>query len=64
MSPASDGYAPHPYTGGRAEVLRALAAWRMEWPGTPSTLVLTGSPGSGRTHLITGFLMLCDPEYR
>ncbi|MEU4655670.1 ATP-binding protein [Streptomyces sp. NPDC023723] len=64
MSRASDGYAPHPYTGGRAAVLRALTAWRMEWPGTPNVLVLTGRPGSGRSRLITGFLMLCDPEYR
>ncbi|CAL9424948.1 hypothetical protein SUDANB145_01928 [Streptomyces sp. enrichment culture] len=64
MSRASDGYAPHPYTGGRSAVLRALAAWRMEWPGSPSVLILTGNPGSGRSRLITGFLMLCDPEYR
>ncbi|MGP4013441.1 ATP-binding protein [Streptomyces sp. 4N124] len=61
---APDGYAPHPYVGGRTAVLRALAAWRMQWPGTPRVLVLTGDPGSGRSHLITGFLMLCDPEYR
>ncbi|MDO0937044.1 ATP-binding protein [Streptomyces sp. DG2A-72] len=61
---ATDGYAPHPYIGGRTAVLRALAAWRMKWPGTPRVLVLTGNPGCGRSHLITGFLMLCDPEYR
>ncbi|WP_210582690.1 ATP-binding protein [Streptomyces sp. GESEQ-4] len=61
---APDGYAPHPYIGGRTPVLRALAAWRTERPGTPRVLVLTGNPGSGRSHLITGFLMLCDPEYR
>ncbi|MFE7272684.1 ATP-binding protein [Streptomyces sp. NPDC057623] len=64
MAGLIDGYAPHPYIGGRTAVLRALAAWRMEWPGTPRVLVLTGAPGSGRSHLITGFLMLCDPEYR
>lgn len=64
MVGTNDGYAPHPYIGGRTAVLRALAAWRMAWPGTPRVLVLTGSPGSGRSHLITGFLMLCDPEYR
>ncbi|MFE7613218.1 ATP-binding protein [Streptomyces celluloflavus] len=58
------GYAPHPYIGGRTAVLRALAAWRMRWPGAPRVVVLTGSPGSGRSRLITGFLMLCDPEYR
>ncbi|MCF1596046.1 ATP-binding protein [Streptomyces muensis] len=64
MAGITGGYAPHPYIGGRTAVLRALAAWRMEWPGTPRVLVLTGAPGSGRSHLITGFLMLCDPEYR
>jgi hypothetical protein len=64
MAGATDGYAPHPYIGGRTAVLRALAAWREEWPGTPRVLVLTGNPGSGRSHLITGFLMLCDPDYR
>ncbi|MBC9729918.1 ATP-binding protein [Streptomyces sp. TRM68367] len=64
MPGATERYAPHPYTGGRTAVLRALASWRTEWPGTPRVLVLTGNPGSGRSHLITGFLMLCDPEYR
>ncbi|MFE9441514.1 ATP-binding protein [Streptomyces sp. NPDC006602] len=64
MARATDGYAPHPYIGGRTAVLRALAAWRTEWPGTPRVVVLTGDPGSGRSHLLTGFLMLCDPEYR
>ncbi|MHA5054103.1 ATP-binding protein [Streptomyces sp. SD15] len=64
MAGAPDGYAPHPYIGGRTAVLRALAAWRAEWPSIPRVLVLTGNPGSGRSHLITGFLMLCDPEYR
>ncbi|GCD42614.1 ATP-binding protein [Streptomyces paromomycinus] len=58
------GYAPHPYIGGRTAVLRALAAWRMQWPGAPRVVVLTGSPGSGRSHLVAGFLMLCDPEHR
>jgi hypothetical protein len=64
MAGATDGYAPHPYIGGRTPVLRTLAAWRTQWPGTPRVLVLTGNPGSGRSHLLTGFLMLCDPEYR
>ncbi|MFE5891692.1 ATP-binding protein [Streptomyces sp. NPDC056468] len=64
MAGTTDGYAPHPYIGGRTAVLRALAAWRTERPGTPRVLVLTGAPGSGRSHLITGFLMLCDPEFR
>ncbi|MFJ6747641.1 ATP-binding protein [Streptomyces sp. NPDC091266] len=58
------GYAPHPFIGGRTAALRALAAWRMRWPGAPRVIVLTGSPGSGRSRLVTGFLMLCDPEYR
>ncbi|AOP49482.1 hypothetical protein SL103_27465 [Streptomyces lydicus] len=58
------GYAPHPYVGGRAAALRALAAWRMRWPGAPRVIVLTGNPGSGRSRLLTGFLMMCDPEYR
>ncbi|MEU7229844.1 ATP-binding protein [Streptomyces chrestomyceticus] len=58
------GYAPHPYIGGRTTVLRALAAWRMQWPGAPRVVVLTGSPGSGRSRLVAGFLMLCDPEHR
>ncbi|UZJ29293.1 hypothetical protein [Streptomyces endophytica] len=58
------GYAPHPYIGGRTAVLRALSAWRMRWPGAPRVIVLTGNPGSGRSRLITGFLMMCDPDYR
>ncbi|WP_407549584.1 ATP-binding protein [Streptomyces sp. Pv4-95] len=57
-------YAPHPFIGGRTAVLRALAAWRMRWPGAPRVIVLTGNPGSGRSRLVTGFLMLCDPGYR
>ncbi|MGW7492250.1 ATP-binding protein [Streptomyces sp. NPDC054786] len=61
---ASAGYAPHPYVGGRTAALRALAAWRMRWPGAPRVIVVTGNPGSGRSRLITGFLMMCDPDYR
>nr|WP_286160429.1 ATP-binding protein [Streptomyces yunnanensis] len=57
-------YAPHPYVGGRTAALRALAAWRMRWPGAPRVVVLTGSPGSGSSRLVAGFLMLCDPDYR
>ena len=64
MTGSSDGYAPHPHVGGRTAALRALAAWRMEWPGTPRVVVLTGSSGSGCSRLLTGFLMLCDPEFR
>ncbi|MFZ3561649.1 ATP-binding protein [Streptomyces sp. BH055] len=55
---------PHPYIGGRNAALRVLAAWRMEWPGAPRVVILTGSPGTGCSRLLTGFLMLCDPEYR
>ncbi|MFG2142490.1 ATP-binding protein [Streptomyces sp. NPDC048650] len=58
------GYEPHPFIGGRSAALRALAAWRMRWPGAPRVIVLTGSPGSGRSRLLTGFLMMCDPEFR
>ncbi|MFZ3566368.1 ATP-binding protein [Streptomyces sp. BH097] len=57
-------YEPHPYIGGRNAALRVLAAWRMEWPGAPRVVILTGSPGTGCSRLLTGFLMLCDPEYR
>ncbi|MFK0296669.1 ATP-binding protein [Streptomyces sp. NPDC090442] len=60
----TDHYAPHPFIGGRTAVLRALAAWRMRWPGAPRVVVLTGSPGSGRSRVIAGFLMMCDPDYR
>ncbi|MCD0480933.1 ATP-binding protein [Streptacidiphilus sp. ASG 303] len=55
---------PHPHVGGRAAALRALAAWRSRADGAPRTVLLTGGPGSGRTRLLDGFLMLCDPEYR
>lgn len=61
---AAAGYAPHPYVGGRTAAFRALAAWRMRWPGAPRVIVLTGNPGSGRSRLVTGFLMMCDPGYR
>lgn len=57
-------YEPHPHIGGRTAALRALAGWRMDRPGTPRCVLLTGSSGSGVSRLLTGFLMLCDPEYR
>ncbi|MFE6688463.1 ATP-binding protein [Streptomyces sp. NPDC057743] len=60
----TDHYVPHPFIGGRTAVLRALAAWRMRWPGAPRVVVLTGNPGSGRSRLVLGFLMMCDPDYR
>lgn len=58
------GYTPHPYVGGRDVVLRLLADWRAERSGIPRTVVLTGSPGAGRTRLMAGFVMLCDEEFR
>ncbi|MFI2263381.1 ATP-binding protein [Streptomyces tubercidicus] len=61
---AAAGYAPHPYVGGRTAALRALAAWRMRWPGAPRVIVVTGNPGSGRSRLVTGFLMMCDRGFR
>lgn len=60
----TEGYAPHPHIGGRTAALRALAAWRGAASGAPRVVVLTGSSGSGRSQLLTGFLMLCEPEYR
>ncbi|MBT2421244.1 ATP-binding protein [Streptomyces sp. ISL-22] len=64
MADSTEDYAPHPHIGGRVAALRALAAWRAAAPGAPRVVVLTGSSGSGRSHLLTGFLMLCEPEYR
>ncbi|QOV35147.1 ATP-binding protein [Streptomyces ferrugineus] len=64
MTGSTDDYAPHPHIGGRVAALRALAAWRGSAPGAPRVVVLTGSSGSGRSRLLTGFLMLCEPEYR
>ncbi|MPY49033.1 ATP-binding protein [Streptomyces acidicola] len=63
----TEDYAPHPHIGGRTAALRALAAWRGAAPGAPDAprvVVLTGSSGSGRSRLLTGFLMLCEPEFR
>ncbi|MEU3492937.1 ATP-binding protein [Kitasatospora cineracea] len=57
-------YQPHPYLGGRAVALRALAAWRSGGAGAPRTVLVTGRPGSGRSRLLTGFLMLCEPSRR
>ncbi|MFJ8633102.1 ATP-binding protein [Streptomyces sp. NPDC093568] len=64
MTGSSQDYAPHPYIGGRTAALRALTAWRAATPGAPRVVVVTGGSGSGRSRLLTGFLMLCDPEYR
>jgi hypothetical protein len=64
MTGSTEDYAPHPHIGGRVAVLRALTAWRAASPGAPRVVVLTGGSGSGRSRLLTGFLMLCEPEYR
>ncbi|MGW3141158.1 ATP-binding protein, partial [Streptomyces sp. NPDC001139] len=64
MTGVTEDYAPHPHIGGRVAALRALAAWRAAAPGAPRVVVLTGHSGSGRSRLLTGFLMLCDPDYR
>ena len=64
MTGSTEDYAPHPHIGGRVAALRALAAWRGAATGAPRVIVLTGSSGSGRSRLLTGFLMLCEPEYR
>ncbi|MFK0122832.1 ATP-binding protein [Streptomyces nigra] len=64
MTGTTEDYAPHPHIGGRTAALRALAAWRAAAPGAPRVVVLTGDAGSGRSRLLTGSLMLCEPEYR
>ncbi|MFJ8045886.1 ATP-binding protein [Kitasatospora sp. NPDC096147] len=55
---------PHPYLGGRERALRELAHWHSDRPSAPKVLLVTGGPGSGRSRLVDGFLMLCDPEHR
>ncbi|MFG2192535.1 ATP-binding protein [Streptomyces sp. NPDC048639] len=60
----TQAYEPHPFIGGRNAALRALTAWRAGAPEAPRVVALTGSPGTGCSRLLTGFLMLCDPEYR
>ncbi|BAJ32861.1 MULTISPECIES: hypothetical protein [Kitasatospora] len=57
-------YQPHPYLGGRAVALRALAGWRAAGADGPGVVLVTGGPGSGRSRLLTGFLMLCEPSER
>ncbi|WP_406413590.1 ATP-binding protein [Streptomyces sp. NBC_01614] len=64
MTGTTEHHAPHPHIGGRTTALRALTAWRGAAPGAPRVVVLTGGSGSGRSRLLTGFLMLCEPEYR
>ncbi|MFZ3567757.1 SUKH-4 family immunity protein [Streptomyces sp. BH097] len=62
--PQQVAYEPHPFIGGRASALRALAVWRAAVPDAPRVALLTGSPGCGSSRLLTGFLMLCDPGHR
>ncbi|GLW69667.1 hypothetical protein Kpho02_19660 [Kitasatospora phosalacinea] len=57
-------YQPHPYVGGRAVALRDLAAWRSGGADAPRTVLITGGSGSGRSRLLTGFLLLCEPSER
>ncbi|MFB7665035.1 ATP-binding protein [Kitasatospora sp. NPDC056138] len=57
-------YQPHPFIGGRAAALRELAGWRAGGADAPKVVLVTGDPGSGRSRLLTGFLMLCEPSYR
>ncbi|MFJ1705055.1 ATP-binding protein [Kitasatospora sp. NPDC088346] len=61
---AETAHRHHPYLGGRSTALRALAGWRSRPDGGPAVVLLTGSPGSGRSRLLTGFLMLCDAPSR
>ncbi|MFC8455141.1 ATP-binding protein [Kitasatospora sp. NPDC057223] len=62
--PSNVRYRPHPHIGGRAAALRELAAWYGGGPQAPKVLLVTGDPGSGRSRLVSGFLMLCDPVFR
>ncbi|WP_406196405.1 TFIIIC subunit 6 family protein [Streptomyces sp. NBC_01017] len=64
MTGTTEHHAPHPHIGGRTAALRALTSWRGAAPGAPRVVLLTGGSGSGRSRLLTGFLMLCEPEYR
>ncbi|MET7478723.1 ATP-binding protein [Streptomyces sp. NPDC005648] len=64
MTGSGEEYAPHPHIGGRSAALRALAGWRAGGPEAPRVLVVTGDSGSGRSRLVTGFLMLCEPDFR
>ncbi|TXS53901.1 ATP-binding protein [Streptomyces sp. uw30] len=64
MTGSTEDYAPHPLIGGRTAALRALTAWRGSAPGAARVIVVTGGSGSGRSRLLTGFLMLCEPEFR
>ncbi|MGW2518490.1 ATP-binding protein [Streptomyces sp. NPDC001617] len=64
MAGSNEDYAPHPHIGGRVAALRALAAWRAGEAEAPRVVVVTGDSGSGRSRLVTGFLMLCEPDFR
>ncbi|WP_457032512.1 ATP-binding protein [Kitasatospora sp. P5_F3] len=62
--PTTTVHEPHPHLGGRAAALRALTEWRTGGDGAPRTVLITGDGGSGRSRLLTGFLMLCEPGHR
>ncbi|WP_157815338.1 ATP-binding protein [Kitasatospora sp. CB02891] len=64
MTDTTAAHQPHPYLGGRAAALRTLAAWRAGTADAPRTVLITGDSGSGRTRLLTAFLMLSDPAHR
>ncbi|MFI9787661.1 ATP-binding protein [Kitasatospora sp. NPDC051984] len=64
MTDTTVAHQPHPHLGGRAAALRTLAAWRSGTADAPRTVLITGDSGSGRTRLLTAFLMLCDPAHR
>ncbi|KDN80740.1 hypothetical protein [Kitasatospora cheerisanensis] len=64
MTDTTAAHQPHPHLGGRAAALRTLAAWRAGTADVPRTVLITGDSGSGRTRLLTAFLMLCDPAAR
>ncbi|MGW4382286.1 ATP-binding protein [Kitasatospora sp. NPDC004531] len=64
MTDTTAAHQPHPYLGGRAAALRTLAAWRAGTADVPRTVLITGDSGSGRTRLLTAFLMLSDPAHR
>ncbi|MFD7641394.1 ATP-binding protein [Kitasatospora sp. NPDC059795] len=64
MTDTTVAHQPHPYLGGRAAALRTLAAWRAGTADAPRTVLITGDSGSGRTRLLTAFLMLSDPAHR
>jgi hypothetical protein len=49
------------YFTGRHRVLQELSQW-LQAPGDARTRVVTGSPGSGKTAILSKIVMLSDPE--